>query len=65
MEVGIDQGECVRSGQCVLAAPEVLHQRDDDGTVVPQSNNPPAELRNAAHAAAGVCPARAVTIDDT
>ena len=56
MKVVVDQSRCVGAGQCVLVAPEVFDQRDEDGIVVLLQENPPAELhaqaKEAAHAGA-------------
>ncbi|CAM5507981.1 ferredoxin [Streptomyces canarius] len=34
MKVHIDEHKCVASGQCVLVAPDVFDQRDEDGVAV-------------------------------
>ncbi|MFE3946199.1 ferredoxin, partial [Streptomyces sp. NPDC059118] len=34
MKVTVDQNKCVASGQCVLSAPDVFDQREEDGIVV-------------------------------
>ena len=63
MKVTVDQDSCVSSGQCVLTAPEVFDQRDDDGVVVLVSTNPRPELDQAVREAAKLCPALAITVD--
>ena len=40
MKVLIDQDKCVGSGQCVLAAPTVFDQRDEDGIAVLLTETP-------------------------
>ncbi|GLW11249.1 ferredoxin [Microtetraspora sp. NBRC 13810] len=62
MRIDIDEPACIGSGQCVLIAPEVFGQRDEDGTVVLLRPEPGAESREAVHEAAGVCPARAIMV---
>ena len=62
MKVIIDQDACVASGQCVLAAPEVFDQREEDGIVVLLNENPPDELAGEIRDAAGICPALAIRI---
>lgn len=63
MKVAIDQSRCVGAGQCVLVAPEVFDQRDDDGIVLLLQENPPEELHAQAKEAAQLCPALAIEVD--
>ncbi|MBN9744748.1 MULTISPECIES: ferredoxin [Amycolatopsis] len=63
MKVVVDQSRCVGAGQCVLVAPEVFDQRDEDGIVVLLQENPPAELQAQAKEAAQLCPALAIEVD--
>ena len=62
MRVIADQGKCIASGQCVLAAAHVFDQRDEDGIVTLLDDNPPPELHEAVRQAATVCPALAITV---
>ena len=64
MKVRIDEHACVASGQCVMAAPDVFDQRDEDGIVVLLDEQPPAELSEDVHQAAHVCPALAIAVED-
>ncbi|MFD0007459.1 ferredoxin [Streptomyces sp. NPDC127178] len=63
MKVNVDQGRCCGAGQCVLIAPEVFDQRDEDGIVTLLEPSPADGLQAAAREAAAVCPASAITID--
>lgn len=64
MRVLLDQEKCVASGQCVVAAPEIFDQRDEDGIAVLLAEAPgPASAEDVRHAAA-VCPALAITLAD-
>ncbi|GAA2474274.1 ferredoxin [Streptomyces sp. NPDC059506] len=64
MKVTVDQDKCCGAGSCVLAAPEVFDQRDEDGVVVLLAPEPAEHLRAAVREAADVCPAAAITVDE-
>jgi ferredoxin len=63
MKVLADQDKCVASGQCVVAAPDVFDQRDEDGVVVLLDPSPAAGQDDVRQAAA-VCPALAITVEE-
>jgi ferredoxin len=63
MKVRVDVDACVGAGQCVLAAPDVFDQRDEDGMVVLLVEDPPAELEEATEHAALLCPALAIAVE--
>jgi ferredoxin len=62
MRVEVDVPKCVASGQCVLLAPDVFDQRDEDGMVVLLDETPSAELQDAVRESATVCPAAAIRL---
>ncbi|MFE9708311.1 ferredoxin [Streptomyces sp. NPDC005930] len=64
MKITIDEAKCCGAGQCVLVAPEVFDQRDEDGIVVLLDAAPPAGQYDASREAAQVCPAAAITIEE-
>jgi ferredoxin len=64
MKVIIDQDRCIASGQCVLLAPDVFDQRDEDGIVVLLQEDPPAELHEDVRQAARVCPSQAIWLEE-
>ncbi|MFF7160103.1 ferredoxin [Streptomyces sp. NPDC008086] len=64
MKVRVDLDRCCGAGQCVLIAPEVFDQGEEDGIVVLLEPSPAADLHPVVHEAAAVCPASAITIDD-
>jgi len=64
MKVTVDQDICASSGNCVMNAPEVFDQRDDDGVVVLLTPNPSAEQAEGARRAAAACPSLAIRIEE-
>ncbi|MFI6118932.1 ferredoxin [Streptomyces sp. NPDC051064] len=62
MQISVEMDKCCGAGQCVLVAPEVFDQRDEDGVVVVLNAQPPAELHASVEEAAQVCPAAAITL---
>ncbi|POX41436.1 ferredoxin [Streptomyces sp. Ru73] len=63
MNITLDVDKCCAAGQCVLVAPEVFDQRDEDGIVVLLDAQPPAEQHAAVREAAAICPAAAIKVD--
>ena len=64
MKVTVDKDKCIASGQCVLTAPDVFDQQEEDGIVVLLNPNPSAGLAADVKQAAAVCPALAITVED-
>ena len=62
MKVSIAAEKCVAAGQCVLLAPEVFDQREEDGVVVLLDETPEPELHDAVRESAMVCPAAAIHV---
>ncbi|WP_329321745.1 ferredoxin [Streptomyces sp. NBC_01262] len=62
MEVELDEPKCVAAGQCVLAAPEVFDQRDEDGVAVVLDDRPDPDLLDGVREAAALCPAAAIRL---
>ncbi|MFG1943959.1 ferredoxin [Nonomuraea sp. NPDC048826] len=62
MKVIVDQDSCCGAGQCVLLAPEVFDQRDEDGIVVLLDAEPGEERHAAVREAAAVCPGAAIEV---
>ena len=65
MKVEVDQQACVGSGQCLLTAPDVFDQRDEDAIVELLDPEPPADRYPAVRHAAAGCPAAAITVRDS
>ncbi|MGW1376449.1 ferredoxin [Streptomyces sp. NPDC002446] len=58
----LDADKCCAAGQCVLIAPEVFDQRDEDGVVVLLDAEPPAGQHEAVREAAAICPAAVIEV---
>ncbi|MEW2404134.1 ferredoxin [Streptomyces sp. NPDC046862] len=65
MKVGVDEDKCCGAGQCALLAPEVFDQREDDGIVLLLDPEPAPDRHATVREAAAMCPAGAITLDDT
>ncbi|MFI6740595.1 ferredoxin [Nonomuraea sp. NPDC050451] len=63
MNVTVDTDKCCGAGSCVLLAPEVFDQGEDDGIVILLDPSPAEPLHAAVREAADVCPAAAITLD--
>ncbi|MGW4906154.1 ferredoxin [Streptomyces sp. NPDC004270] len=64
MKVIVDQNKCVASGQCVLSAPDVFDQREEDGIVVLLAATPPEGVEDDVRQAAALCPAQAIWLEE-
>jgi ferredoxin len=65
MKVRVDAEKCVAAGQCVVIAPEVFDQREDDGIVVLLDDAPPPAAHAAVRESAQVCPAWAIDVEES
>lgn len=65
MEIEIDGPRCIAAGMCVVAAPNVFDQDEDDGTVLLLTKElDPSEIQ-AVREAVLVCPASALTLHES
>lgn len=64
MKVDVDEDKCCGAGQCVLLAPEVFDQRDEDGIVTLLDAEPPEQLHATVREAASVCPTAAIGLNE-
>lgn len=62
MNVAVDEPKCVAAGQCVLIAPEVFDQREEDGVVVLLDGTPDPVLHPVVRESALACPAAAIHV---
>lgn len=64
MKISVDEEKCCGAGQCVMIAPEVFDQRDEDGIVILLDSEPEPEQYEAVRESAGVCPAAAIHVSE-
>ncbi|RBY85279.1 ferredoxin [Blastococcus sp. TF02A-26] len=64
MIVEADRDRCIGAGQCVLAAPELFDQGEDDGLVLVLQPSPSPEQEGAARAAVAACPASVLSLGE-
>ncbi|GAA3104509.1 ferredoxin [Nonomuraea sp. NPDC049419] len=64
MKVIVDEDKCCGAGQCVLLAPEVFDQREDDGIVILLDDSPGPDQHAVVREAAAVCPGAAIELAD-
>jgi ferredoxin len=62
VRVAADRDVCIGSGNCVLTAPAVFDQDDDEGLVVLLSANVDVQDAGAVHDAVAHCPSGALRI---
>ena len=61
MIVHVDRQRCCSAGMCVLTAPEVFDQREEDGTVL-LLRQPRTDQEAAVRDAVGLCPSGALVL---
>ena len=64
MRITVDPSRYIAAGQCVLKAPKVFDQEEEQGTVVLLAGRPAPEDEENARLAARVCPSEAITIHE-
>ncbi|WP_226346665.1 ferredoxin [Agilicoccus flavus] len=62
MRIEIHEDTCIGAGQCVMSAPEVFDQREDDGVAVLRAGDPGSEQEAAVRDAAAMCPSGAISV---
>jgi ferredoxin len=60
----VDADACLGGGMCVLAAPHVFAQNEDDGLVVVLDQAPPEQENEGVREAARLCPAMAIAVQE-
>lgn len=64
LRIEIFPDKCIGVGQCVVAAPDLFQQNEDDGIVYLVRDDAPADKRAEAIAAARLCPTLAIVVHD-
>ncbi|NUU25651.1 MAG: ferredoxin [Streptomycetaceae bacterium] len=64
MRVTVAPERCCSSGQCVLTAPDVFDQNEEDGTVVLLDPRPPTARHDDVRTAVDICPCAAITVHE-
>jgi ferredoxin len=64
VHIHVDRDSCIGSGNCVLTAPEVFDQDEEDGVVRLRTSEPPAVFHAAVRESAERCPAAEILIVD-
>jgi ferredoxin len=62
MKINVDRSRCVGAGQCVLTAPALFDQGEEDGLVEVLDAEPDDTQAAAARMAASVCPSGTITL---
>ncbi|KOX46930.1 ferredoxin [Streptomyces ardesiacus] len=61
-KISVERDRCVGAGQCVLAAPAVFDQDDEEGLVLLLDGEPPAAQSDAVREAVWACPSGALAL---
>ncbi|MGH3492605.1 MAG: ferredoxin, partial [Sciscionella sp.] len=64
MKIQADTDVCVGAGQCVLTAPELFDQSEDDGTVRVLDTEPDERHKATVEQAVLLCPSGALSLQD-
>jgi ferredoxin len=64
VHITVDEMKCCAAGQCVLAAPDIFDQREDDGIVILLNADPAEDQYSRVREAAAVCPAVAIEVQE-
>ncbi|SCK08321.1 ferredoxin [Streptomyces sp. WMMB 322] len=64
MRIVADTTLCVGAGQCVLSAPSVFDQDEEDGTVLVLAERPAEAALDDVREAVGTCPSQALSLTE-
>jgi len=63
VKIIVENEKCIAAGQCVLSAPDVFDQNEEDGIVILLAENPSDDLTDNVEEAAALCPGRAIRLE--
>jgi ferredoxin len=63
MKIVADRSKCLGAGQCVMVAPDLFSQAEDDGLVVMKKVKLSAAEISAAELAVRSCPTQAISLE--
>jgi len=64
MKVTVEEDKCCAAGTCVMIAPEVFDQREEDGIVILLEAAPSEDQHEAVRECVNVCPAGAIHVSE-
>ena len=64
MKVIVEEDKCCAAGTCVMIAPEVFDQREEDGIVILRDAAPSEDQHDAVRECVQVCPAGAIHVSE-
>jgi ferredoxin len=62
LRITVDEDRCVAAGHCVVSAPDIFDQREEDGVVVLLDPRPSAAAHDTVRQAALLCPAAVIRV---
>ena len=62
MKVAVDRDRCIGAGMCVMLAPAVFDQDEDEAVVILLDESPPEPQRPAVEQAVERCPAAVIRL---
>ncbi len=63
MRIIINREKCIGAGNCVMSAPAVFTQDDDEGLVIVLDPNPSDDLADAVAEAMELCPGKVISTE--
>ncbi|HZE39727.1 MAG TPA: ferredoxin, partial [Stackebrandtia sp.] len=64
MKIKADREVCIGAGMCVLTAPDLFDQDDEEGRVLVKHVEPASDQEGSAREAVSLCPSGALSLDE-